>query len=126
MDRTRRQFLTVLGMTGAAASAAALGGPERAEAAAIPAPKTAGATETTTVSPFCGVGCGQIVSVKAGQVVSIEGDPKHPVSAGTLCSKGAARRRGCQQSPSPQDAALSRATVRHMLFTAPDGGKRDG
>jgi formate dehydrogenase major subunit len=91
MDTTRRQFLTGLGMTtGAAASASALGGPERAEAVAIPAPKTAGATETTTICPFCGVGCGQIVSVKAGQVVSIEGDPKHPVSAGTLCSKGAA------------------------------------
>jgi hypothetical protein len=35
-----------------------------AEAAAIPAPKTAGATETTTICPFCGVAAWQVVSVK--------------------------------------------------------------
>ena len=57
--------------------------------AAVPAPKTAGAKETTTVCPFCGVGCGQVVSVKDGKVVSIEGDRNHPINEGTLCSKGA-------------------------------------
>jgi formate dehydrogenase major subunit len=85
MDTTRRDFLTALG----AAGAGALGGPAPAEAA-VPAPKTAGATAVTTVCPFCGVGCGQVVSVKGGKVVSIEGDPQHPVNLGTLCSKGAA------------------------------------
>jgi formate dehydrogenase major subunit len=89
MDASRREFLARLGI-GGAAGAAALGGATPAEAAAIPAPKTAGATETTTVCPFCGVGCGQVVSVKNGQVVSIEGDPHHPINEGTLCSKGAA------------------------------------
>jgi formate dehydrogenase major subunit len=86
MDTTRRDFLAALGTAGAGA----LGGPAPAEAAAVPAPKTAGATATTTICPFCGVGCGQVVSVKAGKVVSIEGDPQHPVNQGTLCSKGAA------------------------------------
>src|SRR4029453_14937312 len=89
MDTTRRQFFKILGTAGAAAGAG-LDGPEAAEAAAVPAPKTAGATDTTTVCPFCGVGCGQVVSVKDGKVVSIEGDPKHPINEGTLCSKGAA------------------------------------
>ena len=65
-------------------------GANPAEAGSVPAPKTAGAKETTTVCPFCGVGCGQVVSVKDGKVVSIEGDPHHPVNEGTLCSKGAA------------------------------------
>src|SRR5262245_31088415 len=89
MDTTRREFLATLGTAGAAAGAA-LGGPAQAEAAVIPQPKTAGATDTTTICPFCGVGCGQVVSVKGGQVVSIEGDPHHPINEGTLCSKGAA------------------------------------
>src|SRR4029450_5232154 len=89
MDPTRRQFFKILGTAGAAAGAG-LDGPEAAEAAAIPAPKTAGATETTTICPFCGVGCGQVVSVKDGRGVSIEGDRHHPINEGTLCSKGAA------------------------------------
>jgi len=88
MDMKRREFLTALGSAGAA-GAAAIGTPTPAQAA-VPAPKTAGATETTTVCPFCGVGCGQVVSVKNGEVVSIEGDPHHPINEGTLCSKGAA------------------------------------
>jgi formate dehydrogenase major subunit len=89
MDTTRRGFLSALG-TAAAAAGGALGGATPADAAAIPAPKTAGATDTTTICPFCGVGCGQVVSVKDGRVVSIEGDRHHPINEGTLCSKGAA------------------------------------
>ena len=61
MDTTRRKFLGTLGTAGAAA-ASALGSTAPAGAAAIPAPKTAGATETTTICPFCGVGCGQVTS----------------------------------------------------------------
>jgi anaerobic selenocysteine-containing dehydrogenase len=52
--------------------------------------KTRGTTETTTVCPFCGVGCGQVVSTRHGNVINIEGDAGHPISEGTLCSKGAA------------------------------------
>jgi anaerobic selenocysteine-containing dehydrogenase len=89
MDQTRRQFLSGLGRAGAVGGAA-LGSVTPAEAGVVPAPKTAGAKETTTVCPFCGVGCGQVVSVKDGKVVNIEGDPHHPINEGTLCSKGAA------------------------------------
>ena len=88
MDTTRREFLAALGQAGIVGGA--VGAPTPAEAAAVPAPKTAGANETTTVCPFCGVGCGQVVSVKDGKVVSIEGDRHHPINEGTLCSKGAA------------------------------------
>jgi formate dehydrogenase major subunit len=56
---------------------------------AVPPLKTRGATDTTTVCPFCGVGCGQVVSTRSGEVINIEGDPGHPISEGTLCSKGA-------------------------------------
>jgi anaerobic selenocysteine-containing dehydrogenase len=83
---TRRQFLK-----GVATSTAAIGAVvPSGGAATVPPPKTRGATNTTTVCPFCGVGCGQVVSSRSGKVVNIEGDPSHPISEGTLCSKGAA------------------------------------
>ena len=82
---TRRQFLK--GITTGTVAIGALS--QTGCAPAIPPLKTRGATETTTVCPFCGVGCGQVVSVRSGKVIHIEGDPGHPISEGTLCSKGA-------------------------------------
>ena len=43
-----------------------------------------------SVCPYCAVGCGQIVSVRDGQIVNIEGNPDSPISRGTLCPKGSA------------------------------------
>lgn len=43
-----------------------------------------------SVCPYCAVGCGQVVKVKEGRVVAIEGDPDSPISQGALCPKGAA------------------------------------
>jgi len=83
---TRRQFLK--GLTTGTVAVGAL--TQSGCAPAIPPLKTRGATNTTTVCPFCGVGCGQVVSTLAGKVINIEGDPGHPISEGTLCSKGAA------------------------------------
>ncbi len=48
------------------------------------------AKQTTTICPYCAVGCGQIVSTNDGRVINIEGDPDHPISEGSLCSKGSA------------------------------------
>ena len=83
---TRRQFLK--GLTTGTVAIGAL--TQSGCAPAIPPLKTRGATETTTVCPFCGVGCGQVVASREGKVINIEGDPAHPISEGTLCSKGAA------------------------------------
>jgi formate dehydrogenase major subunit len=52
-------------------------------------PKHDGAEATPSVCPYCGVGCGQIVYHKNGKLISIEGDPKSPISRGHLCPKGA-------------------------------------
>jgi formate dehydrogenase major subunit len=82
---TRRQFLG-----GLATGTVAVGALTQAGCGpAVPPLKTLGSTPTTTVCPFCGVGCGQVVSTRGGTVINIEGDPGHPVSEGTLCSKGA-------------------------------------
>lgn len=106
---TRRQFLQ--GVTTAAAAIGALS--ETGCTSAAPAIKTKGATETTTVCPFCGVGCGQVVSTRDGRVINIEGDPKHPVSEGTLCSKGAS---GIQ-------VVNNDRRLKKVLYRAPGGKK---
>jgi formate dehydrogenase major subunit len=43
-----------------------------------------------SVCPYCAVGCGQNVFVRAGKVTQIEGDPDAPHSRGRLCPKGSA------------------------------------
>ena len=83
---TSRQFLK--GLTTGTVAIGAL--TQSGCAPAIPPLKTRGATTTTTVCPFCGVGCGQVVATRGDKVINIEGDPRHPISEGTLCSKGAA------------------------------------
>jgi formate dehydrogenase major subunit len=52
--------------------------------------RIAGAREVPSVCPYCAVGCGQIVSVRDGKIINIEGNPDSPISRGTLCPKGAA------------------------------------
>src|SRR5688572_12094396 len=40
-----------------------------------------------TYCPYCGVGCGLLVSSQNGQVVKVKGDPEHPSSLGDICLK---------------------------------------
>jgi len=51
-------------------------------------PKTHGAQVTPSICPYCGVGCGQLIYHKNGKLISIEGDPRSPISRGHLCPKG--------------------------------------
>jgi formate dehydrogenase major subunit len=51
-----------------------------------------------SICPYCAVGCGQLVHVKDGEVIHIEGDPASPISRGRLCPKGQASK-GYVQSP---------------------------
>ncbi len=106
---TRREFLK--GLTTGTVAIGAL--TQSGCAPAIPPLKTRGATVTTTVCPFCGVGCGQVVSSRAGKVIHIEGDPGHPISEGTLCSKGAA---GIQ-------VVHNSRRLQKVLYRKPNGAK---
>ena len=47
-------------------------------------------TVGSSICPYCAVGCAQLVYVKGGEVVQIEGDPRSPISRGRLCPKGSA------------------------------------
>ena len=106
---TRRQFLK--GLTAGTVTIGAL--TQSGCAPAIPPLKTRGATHTTTVCPFCGVGCGQVVSTRNEKVIHIEGDPGHPISEGTLCSKGA----------SAIQVVNNSRRLQKVLYRAPGGVK---
>ena len=45
---------------------------------------------TKTTCPYCGVGCGVLVSRDDQDNVTVKGDPEHPANFGRLCSKGSA------------------------------------
>lgn len=84
----RRDMLRGAGW--AAGSIAGLGLDLKPAAAAVPKLRIKDAREVASVCPYCAVGCGQIVSVRDGRIVNIEGNPDSPINGGTLCPKGAA------------------------------------
>jgi assimilatory nitrate reductase catalytic subunit len=43
-----------------------------------------------TTCPYCGVGCGVLVTPGPAGSFAVAGDPEHPANLGRLCSKGAA------------------------------------
>lgn len=53
------------------------------------APRIRGAVGVASVCPYCAVGCGQMVYVKGGKIIDIEGNYESPINEGTLCPKGA-------------------------------------
>ena len=52
--------------------------------------KIKGAREVPSICPYRAVGCAQIVGVRQGEIVNIEGHPDSPINRGTLCPKGSA------------------------------------
>ncbi len=85
MDVSRRGFLKI---SGAVLSASGLGVSLKPVSAYAQPLKIKYARETTTICPYCSVGCSIIVSTRNGKVVNTEGDPDSPINQGSLCSKG--------------------------------------
>src|SRR6056297_2006726 len=88
----RRDFLKVLGVSGAGAT---LGGCSTGDVERLlpyvvaPEEITPGiATWYTTACSGCSASCGMWVRTREGRAVKIEGNPDHPVSQGGLCSRG--------------------------------------
>ena len=88
----RRDFLKVLGASGAGAGVLGCSTDkvERLMPYVVPPEDiTPGvATWYTTVCGECEAGCGMWVRTREGRVVKVEGNPEHPVSGGSLCSRG--------------------------------------
>jgi formate dehydrogenase major subunit len=87
MGVSRRDFLKISGTAAVASTVVGLS-PQEVEANQREN-RLKGAKVTTSICPYCAVGCGMLVHTKNKKVISIDGDPEHPISRGTLCSKGA-------------------------------------
>lgn len=87
MAVSRRKFLQ-----GGALAAAGLAVSGKQAEASVDSPhmRTKGLKSSTTICPFCAVGCGLVVHTKNGKIVNIEGDTEHPINQGALCPKGGA------------------------------------
>jgi len=114
MTVTRREFLVISGVVGAGLALSSLGvdvGPVKAYAADLKIDKMKTAKQTTTICPYCAVGCGIICStdVKAKKIINTEGDPDHPINEGALCAKGAALFQTTDNNPNRSKKVLYRA-----------------
>ncbi|HXP69975.1 MAG TPA: twin-arginine translocation signal domain-containing protein [Candidatus Dormibacteraeota bacterium] len=94
METSRRNFIKIAGLGGAAATM--FGFDLKPVYAAVRELKISRATETRSTCPYCSVSCGVLIYTlgdKAknvtAQVIHVEGDPDHPINRGTLCPKGA-------------------------------------
>ena len=85
MAVSRRDFFKLSG-TGLAATLGLSFDPVEAKAEGLAIQH---AKETTTICPYCSVGCGMIVHTLGGSIINVEGDPDHPINEGSLCPKGA-------------------------------------
>jgi len=89
MKITRRGFMK--SVTGAALGTVAGGLAEESRASLpFPGDRLKDAISTTSVCPYCAVGCGLVVKTLDGTIAQVVGNPEHPINQGTLCSKGAA------------------------------------
>ncbi len=85
MDVSRRGFLKISGAVLATSGIGISLSPISAHAQPLKIKYT---KETTTICPYCSVGCSIIVSARNGKVINTEGDPDSPINKGSLCSKG--------------------------------------
>ena len=91
----RRQFLKVLGVTGA--GAAVLTGCSTDRVAKLVPYMVQSEDQVPGIPTWyastcteCSSGCGLHVKTREGRPIKLEGNPEHPVNAGTLCSRGQA------------------------------------
>jgi formate dehydrogenase-N alpha subunit len=112
MAITRRQFLQASGATSAALTGLFSMRPVTARAEKLRL-RIHYAEQTTTICPYCGVGCGMIVSAEDGKVTNIEGDPDHPINEGSLCSKG----------NTLYQVVHSERRLKNVLYRRPGGGR---
>ena len=113
MELSRRDFLKASGIgTGGFFLLGALDPSTILAKAPQPLPLRKKIGEKTSICPYCGVGCGFVITAQDGKVVNVEGDPDHPVNMGGACAKGAALR---------QVGANNPWRLSKVLYRAPNG-----
>ncbi len=109
----RRNFLKVLGITGAGAAVTGCGtGPEKLIPYVIPSEDIVPGISTwyRTTCRECPAGCGMDVRTREGRAIKAEGNPLSPISHGKLCSRGHASLHGLY-NPDRIPQALTRAVA---------------
>jgi molybdopterin-containing oxidoreductase family iron-sulfur binding subunit len=94
----RRQFLKVVGATGAAATAIGCSS-ERVEKLIpyfVSPDETVPGVSTyyATTCRECSASCGVIAETRDGRAIKLEGNPDHPLNRGALCARGQAALQG--------------------------------
>lgn len=94
----RRDFLKVLGVSGAGAGLVGCSTDQVEKLMPYVVPPediTPGvATWYSSVCGECSAGCGTWVKTREGRAIKVEGNPNHPVSQGALCARGHASLQG--------------------------------
>ena len=91
MELTRRSFFKATGLVLAGSMAYELSAQSQAFAMEADEEwKLVNTEEYTNICCYCSGGCGSVVSVRDGEIISVEGDPDHVINEGGLCPKGAA------------------------------------
>ncbi|MEE8321386.1 MAG: molybdopterin-dependent oxidoreductase, partial [Gammaproteobacteria bacterium] len=88
---TRRDFVKGSAFITGSAAGVSLFVADNPELEAAPVSKeAASATRATALAqcPYCGVGCGTIIQVENGKIVSMRPDKDHPTNYGLQCIKG--------------------------------------
>ncbi len=114
MSVTRREFLVISAGAGAGLALSRLGidmGPAKAYADDVKMNKIKSAKASTTICPYCAVGCGLVCSTdtSTGTIINIEGDPDSPINEGSLCAKGAGLFQTTSDNPNRLKKPLYRA-----------------
>src|SRR5688572_28987877 len=93
----RREFLKILGVTGAGAAAGC--GPSEAGRLIpylVSPDQTVPGVSTyyATTCRECAAACGVIAETRDGRAIKLEGNPEHPLNRGALCARGQAALQG--------------------------------
>ncbi len=62
--------------------------------------------DTRSTCPYCGVGCGVIITSDGSQITGVRGDPDHPANFGRLCTKGSTLHLTASQAVTQQTRLL--------------------
>ena len=86
---SRRDFMKTTAFVSAAGAGLMVGeNPELVVASAQAQGDEEGRTTAIAQCPYCGVGCGTIIQVEKGKIVSMRPDKDHPTNYGLQCIKG--------------------------------------
>jgi anaerobic selenocysteine-containing dehydrogenase/Fe-S-cluster-containing dehydrogenase component len=94
----RREFLKILGLTGAGAATVGCGPSEagRLIPYLVHPDQTVPGVSTyfATTCRECAAACGVVAETRDGRAIKLEGNPEHPLNRGALCARGQAALQG--------------------------------